>query len=64
MFCFLILKDITLPLHQHENKTINTKHYDSEPVDYQNKSTTKEIQQRNRGKFFQIGANFKNCCGV
>ena len=47
MFCFLILKDITLPLHQHENRTINTKHYDSEPVDYQNKSTAKEIQQRN-----------------
>ena len=39
MFCYWILKDITFPLHQHENKIINTKYYDSEPVAYQNKNT-------------------------
>ena len=47
MFCFLILKDITcmLPYQQNENKTLNVKHSDSEPVYSQTKSTAKEAQQ-------------------
>ena len=47
MFCFLILKDITcmLPYQQNENKTLNFKHSDSEPVYSQTKSTAKEAQQ-------------------
>ena len=34
-----------LPRHQHENKTLNAKNYDSEPFVYQTKFTAREIHQ-------------------
>ena len=38
--------------HRHENRTINAKHYDSEPVVCQTKNLAREIPQRDRENTF------------
>ena len=36
------------PRHQHENKILNAKSYDSEPFVYQTKFTVREVHQMDR----------------
>ena len=54
----------TLPLHQHENKTVKNKQYDSEQVAYQTKNTKGDTSTESRNIWFQTGVNYKNLCGT
>ena len=53
-----------LPLHQHENKTIKNKQYDSEQVAYQTKNTKGDTSTESRNIWFQTGVNYTNLCGT